>query len=33
MKALKSTLVKNIQQAGIKIPLSEGARFEFNGTW
>lgn len=31
MKAIKSDLVKRIQQAGIKIPRKEDAKFEFEG--
>ena len=31
MKAAKSTLAKKILQAGIKIPLKDGAKFIFEG--
>ena len=31
MKALKSDLAKRMQQAGIKIPTKEGAKFLFEG--
>ncbi len=31
MKALKSKLAKDILKAGIRIPLSNGALFTYNG--
>jgi hypothetical protein len=31
MKALKSKLVKEMQQSGVTIPLQEGSKFMFRG--